>query len=101
MRRANIDSGFFICWILNMLLNWEFGAVAIALWTASEWFNLSWYPAAAVAGLWVGGTFLFTALLCFMGGGGSTKSSKDLPNVNPYSKTTKDILKDTPAAKDK
>lgn len=95
MRRANIDSGFFICWILNMVLNWEIGVVALALWTISEWFHLSWYPAAAVAGIWVIGTFLFTAFLCFMSGGGRNKSSNDLPNVNPYSKTTKDILKNT------
>ena len=31
MRRADLDSGFFICWLLNMVLNWEIGAVALAL----------------------------------------------------------------------
>lgn len=96
MRRANVDSGFFICWILNMFFNWEIGAVAMVLWTISEWFHVSWYPAAAVAGIWIIGTFLVTALLCFMSGGSCNKSSNDLPNVNPYSKTLKDVLKDKP-----
>lgn len=101
MRRASIDSGFFICWILNMLFNWELGALAFILWIASEWFKLSWYPAAAAAGLWVIGTLIFTIFLCWLGSGSKNiRQSNDLPNLNPYSKTTADILKDTPAAKD-
>ena len=87
MRHANMDSGFFVCWILNMFLNWEIGAVALALWAISLWFNVSWYPAAAVGAIWVVGTFIVTALFGWIIGTGSTRHSNTtgLANVNPYS----------------
>ena len=49
MRRTTINSGFFICFIANLIVNWEWGFIAVLLWGFSYWFNLSWYPAAAMA----------------------------------------------------
>lgn len=86
MRHTNMDSGFIICWLINMILNWEIGAVAFALWCVHLWFNLSWYPAAVVAGLWVFGTF---AVTLFFGWVISSRKpyrpNSELKNVNPYS----------------
>ena len=45
MRRTTINSGFFICFIANLIVNWEWGVIAVLLWGFSYWFNLSWYPA--------------------------------------------------------
>lgn len=86
MRRADINSGFFICWILNMLLNWEFGALAILLWIPYQWFGFSWYPAAAIAGFWVLGAFALTCFFTWASGSNEIeKRSRELKNVNPYS----------------
>ena len=60
MRRTTINSGFFICFIANLIVNWEWGFIAVLLWGFSYWFNLSWYPAAAMAVLWL----LMGVLLC-------------------------------------
>lgn len=100
MRRADLDSGFFICWILNMAFNWEIGAVALALWAVHLWFGLSWYPAAVVAGIWVVGTFFVTGIFAWLSGGHHEyKPNSELKNVNPYSTTTEEIMKHTPAGK--
>lgn len=86
MRHTSMDSGFIVCWLINMILNWEFGAVALVLWTISLWFNVSWYPAAVVAGLWVIITFATTAFFGWLISERKTyKSNQELENVNPYS----------------
>lgn len=86
MRHTNMDSGFIICWFINMILNWEIGAVALILWTASLWFNLSWYPAAVVGGIWVLGTFIMTAFFGWLISERKIyKCNDELKDVNPYS----------------
>ena len=84
-----------------MILNWEIGVVALILWIIYEWFGLSWYPAAVVAGIWVVGTLLVTAGFAMLSGEAKVKQSNDLPNVNPYSMTNEDIMKYTPQGKAK
>ena len=32
MRRTTINSGFFICFIANLIVNWEWGFIAVLLW---------------------------------------------------------------------
>lgn len=86
MRHTDIDSGFVVCCLLNMFLNWEVGALALALWIASEWFGLSWYPALVVLAIWIGGAIVITGIFSWASHGENRlKSNDDLPNVNPYS----------------
>jgi len=86
MRHTNMDSGFFICWLINMFLNWEIGALALILWTVHLWFNVSWYPAAVVAGFWTIGTFIVTAVFGWIISQRQTyKSNSEMEDVNPYS----------------
>jgi len=86
MRHTNMDSGFFVCWIINMILNWEIGAVALILWIVHLWFGYSWYPAAVVGGIWTIGTFIITAIFGWLISHRQTyKSNDELPDVNPYS----------------
>lgn len=32
MRRTTINLGFFICFIANLIVNWEWGFIAVLLW---------------------------------------------------------------------
>lgn len=89
-----MDSGFFLCWLLNMFLNWYWGFMAILLLIPYWWFGWSWYPAAAVFGLWAGGTFLVTAFLAWISSGSGEYETKvnRRKNINPYSAKTQDYL---------
>ena len=84
MRKANMDSGFFLCFLANLLLSCEWALIALLLWAISYWFGLSWYPA-ALAALWVLVAFSVTSILAWSSGADSFPTNKDLPNVNPYS----------------
>lgn len=85
MRKANINSGFILCFLANLLLNCEWGLIALLLWSISYWFGFSWYPAAAVAVLWVLVSLGITSVLAWSSGADSYPTNQDLPNVNPYS----------------
>ena len=85
MRKANMDSGFFLCFLANLLLNCAWALIALLLWAISYRFGLSWYPAAALAALWVLVAFSVSSILAWSSGADSFPTNKDLPNVNPYS----------------
>ena len=55
---------------------------------------------AIVAGIWVFGTFFATGIFAWLSGGHHEyKPNSELKNVNPYSTTTEEIMKHTPAGK--
>ena len=85
MRKANTGDGFFLCFLANLLLNCEWGLIALLLWAISYWFGFSWYPAAALAALWVLVAFSITSVLAWSSGAEIDPRNQDLPNVNPYS----------------
>lgn len=93
MRRTTINSGFFICFIANLIVNWEWGFIAVLLWGFSYWFNLSWYPAAAMATLWLLMGFTLTWMIIW---GSSARDNyrpnQQLKNINPYSPKNEDVL---------
>lgn len=93
MRRTTINSGFFICFIANLIVNWEWGFIAVLLWGFSYWFNLSWYPAAAMAVLWLLMGFSLTWMIIW---GSSARDNfrpnQQLKNINPYSSKNEDVL---------
>ena len=85
MGKAGKGSGFILCFLANLLLNCEWGLIALLLWAISYWFGFSWYPAAAVAVLWVLVAFGINSVLAWSSSADSYPSNQDLPNVNPYS----------------
>ena len=85
MGKAGKGSGFILCFLANLLLNCEWGLIALLLWAISYWFGFSWYPAAAVAVLWVLVAFGIASVLAWSSLADSYPSNQDLPNVNPYS----------------
>ena len=85
MRKANTGDGFFLCFLANLLLNCEWGLIALLLWAISYWFGLSWYPAVVLAAFWVLMAFGITSVLAWSSGAEGFPRNQDLPNVNPYS----------------
>lgn len=83
----------FICFIANLIVNWEWGFIAVLLWGFSYWFNLSWYPAAAMAVLWLLMGFTLTWMIIW---GSSARDNfrpnQQLKNINPYSPKNEDVL---------
>ncbi len=93
MRRTTMDAGFAACYLVNLLLNWEGGMVAMLLWIASYWFNLSWYPAAAMTVLWLAGVFAFTWLLSWGAAArDNNHPNSSMKNINPYSGNNAKVL---------
>lgn len=84
MKHASMDHGFIMCWLLNMLFHLEWGLVALIMWALHCWFDISWYPAAAVLVCWVLLGFGITWFLSWTIGAGN-KPEPQLKNVNPYS----------------
>ena len=85
MRKANTGDGFFLCFLANLLLNCEWGLIALLLWAISYWFGFSGYPAAVLSAFWVLMAFGITSVLAWSSGVESYPRNQDLPNVNPYS----------------
>lgn len=93
MRRTTINSGFFICFIANLIVNWEWGFIAVLLWGFSYWFNLSWYPAAAMAALWLLMGFSLTWMIIWgLSARDNYRPNQQLKNINPYSPKNEDVL---------
>ncbi len=87
MARGNTSGGFLICFFANLLLNCEWGLLALLLWAISYWFDFSWYPAAVLAAAWVAVVFSLTSFMAWSSDAESYPRNQDLPNVNPYSAT--------------
>ena len=72
-------------------LGWGF--IAVLLWGFSYWFNLSWYPAAVMAALWLLMGFSLTWMIIW---GSSAcdnyRPNQQLKNINPYSPKNEDVL---------
>lgn len=95
MRRTDSNSGRFICFIINLALNWELSIPAFILLILHFVLHISLWWAAGAAALYI----LWIALLTFIIGWASSGTGKpETPrkNVNPYSAKTTDYLP-TPA----
>ena len=75
MRRTTINSGFFICFIANLIVNWEWGFIAV------------------MAVLWLLMGFSLTWMIIW---GSSARDNyrpnQQLKNINPYSPKNEDVL---------
>lgn len=86
MKHTSENSGYLVCVLLNMILNWEIGAVAFVLWVIAMWFGVSFYPAIAALIAWIALGVIITGIFAWAGSGeNSLKTNNELPNVNPYS----------------
>lgn len=84
MRRTRRSGGFFLCLLLNILLNWEGALPAAILFALHQWRGwLLWWVGLALA-LWIGGILLW---MFFLGWASKCGNRRDVPreNKNPYS----------------
>ncbi len=84
MRRARRSGGFFLCLLLNLLLNWEGILPAAILFALHRWRGWPLWWAGLALALWIGGILLWTL---FLGWASECGSRRDAPreNKNPYS----------------
>jgi len=63
MRIADVSKGFFFCFLLNMLFNFEWGLLGLILYLLHLWLHIPLWIALALLGLWVGGSLLLAILV--------------------------------------
>ena len=84
MRRTRRSGGFFLCLLLNVLLNWEGAIPAALLFALHRWRGWPLWWAGLALALWIGGILLWMLVL---GWASDCGSRRDEPreNKNPYS----------------
>lgn len=84
MRRTKRGGGFFLCLLLNVLLNWEGALPAAILFALHRWRGWPLWWAGLALALWIGGILLWMLVI---GWASDCGSRRDEPreNKNPYS----------------
>ena len=84
MRRTRRSGGFFLCLLLNLLLNWEGVIPAALLFALHHWRGWPLWWAGLALALWIGGILLWMLVI---GWASDCGSRRDEPreNKNPYS----------------
>ena len=84
MRRIRRSGGFFLCLLLNVLLNWEGAIPAALLFALHRWRGWPLWWAGLALALWIGGILLWMLVI---GWASDCGSRRDEPreNKNPYS----------------
>lgn len=84
MRRTKRGGGFFLCLLLNVLLNWEGAIPAALLFALHRWRGWPLWWAGLALALWIGGILLWMLVI---GWASDCGSRRDEPreNKNPYS----------------
>jgi len=74
-KRTHSGGGFLICLVVNMVLNWELGLLALVLFVARIWFPVIpiWVPL-GVLGLWFFIPFFITLVLSVLSGLANSES---------------------------
>ena len=84
MRRTRRSGSFFLCLLLNVLLNWEGAIPAALLFALHRWRGWPLWWAGLALALWIGGILLWMLVI---GWASDCGSRRDEPreNKNPYS----------------
>ena len=84
MRRTRRSGGFFLCLLLNLLLNWEGALPAGLLFVPHRWRGWPLWWAGLALALWIGGLIVWMLVI---GWASDCGSRRDEPreNKNPYS----------------
>ena len=84
MRRTRRSGGFFLCLLLNLLLNWEGVIPAALLFALHRWRGWPLWWAGLALALWIGGLIIWMLVI---GWASDCGSRRDEPreNKNPYS----------------
>lgn len=84
MRRTRRSGGFFLCLLLNVLLNWEGAIPAALLFALHRWRGWPLWWAGLALALWIGGILLWMLVIGWASDCGSRRDEAR-ENKNPYS----------------
>ena len=84
MRRTTQGKGFFLCLLVNMLMNLEGPLAAAVLIALHRWLRWPLWIALAVLGVWILCMLMWTLLIGYAGKCGSERTPPR-ENKNPYS----------------
>jgi len=83
--------GFLFCFLLNLIIGYWWGILALILFLIYLWFDIPYYVPLIGIGVWIGSALISTMFVSWV-----VRSSNEPPpqqkNMNPYSAKTKDIL---------
>lgn len=84
MRRTRRSGGFFLCLLLNLLLNWEGAIPAALLFALHRWRGWPLWWAGLALALWIGGLIVWMLVIGWASDCGSRRDEAR-ENKNPYS----------------
>ena len=84
MRRTRRSGSFFLCLLLNVLLNWEGAIPAALLFALHRWRGWPLWWAGLALALWIGGILLWMLVIGWASDCGSRRDEAR-ENKNPYS----------------
>ena len=99
MNKKPFSYAYFLCYIVNLGLNFEWGIVALILWLLHIWLGIPEILYQIVIGIWMS-ISLFTAVLMSLAAKSDDEKEPDKKNLNPYSAKNPDFL-DTPDKSEK
>ena len=83
-RKGRVDDGFMLCFVLNLLFNYWWGAIALILFGLYLWLKVPLYLSLIALLIWYGVAFVSTWLVV-LAAGSPARSATQLENRNPYS----------------
>jgi len=101
MKKFRVDGGFLISFVINLLFNLEWVALAFILFLLHKFLKLPMWPVWGALALWVGGVFITTLVLSLLAAWGNSADDTPAQNKNPYSNgadRTNSMVQPEPAA---
>ena len=95
IKKGNPGDGFLLCFLLNLLFNFWWGAIATLLLIFSFVFRISIIWSFIGYFVWISVAFLGTALILWATGVGN-EPTPVRPNLNPYSAKNSDVFPTVP-----
>lgn len=90
MRRTSSSHGFFLCFILNLFLNFEWGLLALLLWILHLLLGIPWFLPLMGLAVWLLIAFFATFLINW--GRSASEPTPERENRNPYSARNEDVF---------
>lgn len=84
MRKTNCTGGFWLCLLINIVLNFEGVIPAAILLALHFWLDISIFWAVAAFAVWILGILAWMLIMNFASRCGNERDPKK-PNKNPYS----------------
>lgn len=91
MKKADPSQGFFLCFLMNLILHFWWGAAALILLILHFWLQIPWFFSWAASVIWGVQSLVLTAIAYWVNQSGQERNPVR-ENKNPYSAKTEDLL---------